>query len=173
MAKKKILVAGASVWSVLLQYGIFLSSRTGKLLACLARIPEGLDGATLLSVDLTDEARCAEVFGQMHDVTHVVYTALYEKADLVQGWRDQDQMQTNLTMLRNLFEPLHTAAKGLQHVTLLQGTKAYGMHVEPIRVPARERWSRHNHENSTFYKKTICVKNSPVRTGTGRFCAPS
>ena len=52
-------------------------------------------------------------------------------------------------MLRNLFEPLASAAKNLQHVTLLQGTKAYGAHIEPFPVPARERWPRHPHEN--FY----------------------
>ena len=41
-------------------------------------------------------------------------------------------------MLRNLLEPLIEAAPGLRHVTLLQGTKAYGAHVRPLIVPARE-----------------------------------
>jgi len=58
-------------------------------------------------------------------------------------------METNLAMLRNLFEPLEAAAKDLQQVTLLQGTKAYGAHIAPFPVPARERWPRHQHEN--FY----------------------
>jgi hypothetical protein len=58
-------------------------------------------------------------------------------------------MQTNLTMLRNLFEPLEAVAKNLQHVTLLQGTKAYGAHLGPIALPARERSRRHQHQN--FY----------------------
>jgi nucleoside-diphosphate-sugar epimerase len=58
-------------------------------------------------------------------------------------------METNLQMLENLFEPLSQAAQHLQHVTLLQGTKAYGAHIEPFPVPARERWPRHQHEN--FY----------------------
>jgi nucleoside-diphosphate-sugar epimerase len=52
-------------------------------------------------------------------------------------------------MLRNLFEPLAAAGTRLQHVTLMQGTKAYGSHVEPVPVPARERRPRHSHEN--FY----------------------
>ena len=85
----------------------------------------------------------------MADVTHVVYAALYEKPGLVQGWRERDQMETNLAMLRNLFAPLSATATDLQHVTLLQGTKAYGAHIEPFLVPARERWPRHQHEN--FY----------------------
>jgi hypothetical protein len=50
--------------------------------------------------------KCAEVFGGMGDVTHVVYAALYEKPGLIAGWRERDQMETNLRMLRNLFDPL-------------------------------------------------------------------
>jgi nucleoside-diphosphate-sugar epimerase len=41
-------------------------------------------------------------------------------------------------MLRNLMGALEPAAPTLRHVTLLQGTKAYGVHVRPLAVPARE-----------------------------------
>ena len=41
-------------------------------------------------------------------------------------------------MMRNLMDPLRAAAKGLRHVSVLQGTKAYGVHVHPIRSRARE-----------------------------------
>ena len=112
-------------------------------------MPEGLDGAALVSVDLTDRARCADVFGRLRDVTHLVYAALHEKPGLIRGWRDRDQMETNRVMLENLFEPLRAAAGDLRHVTLLQGTKAYGAHLGPIAVPAKERQPRHVHDN--FY----------------------
>ena len=49
-------------------------------------------------------------------------------------------MDTNLQMLQNLLEPLLASAKGLKHVSLLQGTKAYGVHLHPIPIPARERF---------------------------------
>jgi nucleoside-diphosphate-sugar epimerase len=52
-------------------------------------------------------------------------------------------------MLRNLMDPLRRVARGLRHVSLLQGTKAYGAHVHPILTPAKERWPRDPHEN--FY----------------------
>jgi nucleoside-diphosphate-sugar epimerase len=52
-------------------------------------------------------------------------------------------------MLRNLMDPLTQAAKGLRHVSLLQGTKAYGVHLHPMPIPARERYPRDQHEN--FY----------------------
>lgn len=53
-------------------------------------------------------------------------------------------------MLGNLFEPLRQAATGLRHVALLQGTKAYGVHVRPLAVPARENRSE-MHEQPNFY----------------------
>jgi nucleoside-diphosphate-sugar epimerase len=149
MPKRKILVAGASGLVGFAAVKHFTQLPGWEVVGVSRRIPTGLEGATLLSVDLSDKARCAKVFGQMHDVTHVVYAALYEKPGLVQGWRERDQMETNLAMLQNLFEPLAAVAKDLQHVTLLQGTKAYGAHIAPFAVPARERWPRDQHEN--FY----------------------
>jgi nucleoside-diphosphate-sugar epimerase len=82
-------------------------------------------------------------------VTHVVYAALFEKPGLVAGWREQDQMQTNLAMMRNLMDPLLARASSLRHVSVLQGTKAYGAHVHPIAIPAREDRPRDQHDN--FY----------------------
>jgi nucleoside-diphosphate-sugar epimerase len=112
---------------------------------------------THLAVDLQDAQACQQCFGALTTVTHVVYTAVYEKPGLIAGWRDPEQMDTNLRMLRNLMEPLAKAAP-LQHLTLLQGTKAYGLvptrvgnsvQTQPIRVPARERYPRVEHPN--FY----------------------
>lgn len=149
MAKQKMLVAGASGLVGFAAVKHFHSLPDWDVVGVSRRIPTGLNGTTLISVDLTDKARCAEIFSKMSDVTHVVYAALYEKPGLVKGWRERDQMETNRSMLQNLFEPLQVVAKNLQHVTLLQGTKAYGAHIEPFPVPARERWPRHQHEN--FY----------------------
>ncbi len=149
MPNRKVLVAGASG---LVGHAAIRHFRTlpgWDVVGVSRRRPPGLDDAELVSVDLTDRARCAEVFGAMREVTHVVYAALYEKDELVAGWRDPEQMRVNDQMLRNLLDPLLAAASGLEHVTLLQGTKAYGVHIEPVPVPARERWPRHPHEN--FY----------------------
>ena len=72
-------------------------------------------------------------------MTHLVYAALHERPGLVAGWQEDEQIRTNEAMLRNLFEPLERAAPGLRHVALLQGTKAYGVHVRPLaRAGARE-----------------------------------
>jgi len=93
----------------------------------------------IIAVDLFDAGQCRTVFSQLTDVTHLVFAALYEKeGGLLKSWLDPAQIAGNDAMLRNLFEPLAAAAKGLKHVTLLQGTKAYGAHVRQIPLPARE-----------------------------------
>ena len=41
-------------------------------------------------------------------------------------------------MLRNMVDIVSRASPGLRHVTILQGPKAYGAHVRPIRPDSRE-----------------------------------
>ena len=149
MSKKSILIVGASgvVGRAAIEH--FASLPEWRVTGLSRRIPDTSGDADLISLDLMDRNACERVIAELDHVTHVVYAALYEKPGLVAGWRDDDQMQTNLAMLRNLFEPLEKAAKGLEHFTLLQGTKAYGVHLHQINVPARERWPRDNHAN--FY----------------------
>ena len=53
-------------------------------------------------------------------------------------------------MLRNLMATLEPVAPALRHVALLQGTKAYGVHVRPLNVPAREGRSE-MYEQPNFY----------------------
>ncbi len=101
-----------------------------------------------LTVDLRDEAATRTAVSGLTGITHVVYAAVFEKPGLIAGWTEQDQMDTNLAMLRNVVQPL-VETGSLQHVTLLQGTKAYGIHLHPMRVPARERHPRDQHAN--FY----------------------
>jgi hypothetical protein len=102
-----------------------------------------------VSLDLMDPAACREAAARFEGVTHVAYAALYEKPSLLAGWLEDDQMQTNLAMMRNLMDPLLARARDLRHVSVLQGTKAYGAHVHPIQIPARENRPRDRHAN--FY----------------------
>jgi nucleoside-diphosphate-sugar epimerase len=120
------------------------------VVAVSRRPPETAEGVNLrhVPVDLRDAEATEQAVRGLGDVTHVVYAAVHEMPGLIGGWRHHDQMQTNLDMLRNLLDPL-TQKASVEHVTLLQGTKAYGVHRHAIRVPARERHSRDDHEN--FY----------------------
>ena len=101
-------------------------------------------------VDLTDPAQCARAAAELQGATHLVYAALYEAPNLIDGWRDPSQIRTNDLMLRNLMAALEPAAPQLAHVALLQGTKAYGVHVRPLIVPAREGRSE-MYEQPNFY----------------------
>jgi nucleoside-diphosphate-sugar epimerase len=101
-----------------------------------------------LSVDLRDAQAAREALSRLEDITHVVYAALYEKPGLIAGWQERDQMDTNLQMLKNFLAPLVERIQ-LENVSILQGTKAYGIHLHPMPIPARERAPRDDHEN--FY----------------------
>jgi nucleoside-diphosphate-sugar epimerase len=80
---------------------------------------------------------------------------------LVAGWRDPEQMAVNLAMLRNLLDALETHALGLRHVTILQGTKAYGGHWEPAPVPCKEHWPRHPHPNFYWLQEDLLRERQP------------
>ncbi|MBI0579230.1 SDR family oxidoreductase [Neobacillus cucumis] len=136
---KKVLVVGASglVGNAVMKH--MARQRNISVVAVSRRMPSNTFGADFVSVDLTNQKECSEVFGKMAGITHIVYAALFEKQNLTSGWLEQDQIRINDQMLRNIFEPVERASKGtLTHVTLLQGTKAYGGHVRPFAVPARE-----------------------------------
>lgn len=103
-----------------------------------------------MRVDLNDANSCRAAAASFRYVTHLLYAALFELPELVAGWRDPYQMATNEAMLRHLLDVLEpAAAPRLRHVTLMQGAKAYGGHVEPAPVPCHESAPRHPHEN--FY----------------------
>lgn len=101
-----------------------------------------------LPLDLDDRAACAAAVGALPPVSHLVYAAVAEAPGLVAGWSDEALIAKNGRMFANILGPL-AAKGGLRHVSLLQGTKAYGAHRHEIEVPAREDRPRDDHPN--FY----------------------
>jgi nucleoside-diphosphate-sugar epimerase len=150
MAGRKIVVAGATglVGNAALRH--FRAVGGCEVVALSRRKPRQLHGARHVPIDLTDPAQCARAAAELHGATHLIYAALYEALNLVDGWRDPNQIRTNDLMLRNLMAVLEPAAPELRHVALLQGTKAYGVHVRPLTVPARENRSE-MYEQPNFY----------------------
>jgi nucleoside-diphosphate-sugar epimerase len=145
----KVLIVGAS--GLVGTAAAISFARAGwSVVAASRRRPELLDDPNIdfVALDLQDKEACASVCGQLKGITHVVYTAVYELPGLVDGWSNPDQIRTNGQMLENLLVAL-TQSNQLNHVTLLQGTKAYGAMVGPMRVPARESQPRVEHPN--FY----------------------
>jgi nucleoside-diphosphate-sugar epimerase len=149
MGRKTVLVAGATGLVGYAALKHFTQAPDIDVIAVSRRRPPG-KVVRHLALDLTNPAACREAAEALRDVTHVVYAALFELPGLVEGWRDDQQIATNDRMLRNLMEALIPAAPRLRHVTLLQGTKAYGVHVRPLAVPAREGRSEMR-EQPNFY----------------------
>src|ERR1700676_2616998 len=101
MKNKKVVVAGATglVGNAALRH--FGASPACEVVALSRRKPRDLHGATYVQVDLTDAAQCARAAAQLRGATHLVYAALHEAPNLVEGWRDERQIRTNDRMLRN------------------------------------------------------------------------
>ena len=107
------------------------------------RKPELESRARFVSVDLTNRPDCEQKLGDLRNVTHIAFVAWAPRA--TRG----EEVAPNLAMLRNLMEVVGPAAPDLQHVTLLQGGKAYGSHLGPFMTPALETDPRHMPPN--FY----------------------
>ena len=147
---KKVVVAGATGLVGYAAMKHFGSQPDCEVVGLSRRRPDETFGARWLPIDLADQAAAAALAPELAGTTHLVYAALYERPGLVAGWREEEQIETNDRMLRNLLGPLEQASPQLRHVTLLQGTKAYGVHVRPLQVPARENRSE-MHEQPNFY----------------------
>nr|WP_294528281.1 NAD-dependent epimerase/dehydratase family protein [uncultured Rhodopila sp.] len=150
MARKTVLVAGATGLVGYAALKHFVTEPGTAVIAVSRRALADAPSVRHLALDLTDAAACRDAADDLRDVTHLVYAALFELPGLVEGWRNDQQIATNDRMLRNLLQPLLRAAPGLRHVTLLQGTKAYGVHIRPLAVPAREGRSELR-EQANFY----------------------
>lgn len=148
MSNKTLLVVGATGLLGQAALNHFRDLPGWDVIGLSRRAPD-IEGVRHLPADLTDLESFVRHGPALKSVTHVLYTALYEMEDLVSGWRHTAQMATNDAMFRNFMDVIEAHAPNLAHIHLLQGTKAYGIHVEPMRAPAKERWPRHDHEN--FY----------------------
>jgi nucleoside-diphosphate-sugar epimerase len=157
----KVVVAGASG---IVGYGAikhFSSLPEWQVVGISRRSPSPVEGVEHISLDLTDRSRCFEILGELDDVTHVVYAALYEPAALPDvHWTpasstNAEYLDMNLQMLRNAVESLERRSP-LQHVSVVHGTKAYATHLDPLsspRVPLRESDARIPHDNFYFLQE--------------------
>jgi nucleoside-diphosphate-sugar epimerase len=164
--KNKVLVAGASGLIGVAAIEAFLSA--GWEVVGISRrkpyLPSGRD-FDFISIDLRDGSAAHGALSSLADVTHVAYAAIYENAsDLVSGWSNGEQITVNNAMLHNVIEPLISGKAALKHVSILQGTKAYGVHLHPIAIPARESDPRDDHANF-FFDQQDYVRDMGARHG--------
>jgi len=137
MSREHILVTGATGVvgrSAMRHY----AERGYKVTAVSRRKPLKTYGASWISVDLADAEACKKALNPLTDVAQIVFAALHEEADLAAGWLQKGQIDRNEAMLSNTVEAVVPHAKDLRNITILQGPKAYGVHVHPIRPGSRE-----------------------------------
>jgi nucleoside-diphosphate-sugar epimerase len=130
-------VAGASgvTGRALLEH--FGSRPEWRVIGLASRVPQGAGAAGFVGMDLLDPTDCARKAGHLAEVTHLFFAAYKEEKT------EAAQVATNGAMLRNLVTVVESAAPGLKHVNLMEGTKAYACHFGPFKTPARETDPRH------------------------------
>ena len=128
------------------------------------RAPTHCGRAVHVGLDLEDSDACIAFARSQTEATHLVYAAAREAPGLVAGWSDPDLIAANATMFANLLDALVRHAPRLEHVTLLQGTKAYGVHVATdVPIPCRESSPRHAHANFYFMQEDHLRVQSAAR----------
>jgi nucleoside-diphosphate-sugar epimerase len=112
----KVLVTGAGLLGVA-AIEKFLSAGWDVVGVSLRKpkLPSGRN-IEFLSVDLRDEKAARAAFEPLTDITHIAYTAIHEKPELVAGWSSKEQIETNNAMLRNVVEPIVRTASNFQHM---------------------------------------------------------
>ncbi len=162
----RIVIAGAlgAVGRAALEH--FDSLEGWEVIALSRRAPDFANGATWVSVDLRDAADCRAKLGALKGVTHVAYAAVYEMPDVARGWLTREHADVNQAMLQNFLPPLAAASPNLRHLSLLQGTKAYGGHLGPFKQPAKESDPRYMPPNF-YYDQMDWLAEERARTGAG------
>ncbi|WP_201703635.1 hypothetical protein [Paraburkholderia kirstenboschensis] len=74
-------------------------------------------------------------------------------------------VEVNLRMLKNMGKVMEKHAPNLQHVTLMQGGKAYGVHIGPIPSPAKESDPRHMPPNFYYDQEDFLRESSFGKSG--------
>ncbi|MDP6954049.1 MAG: SDR family oxidoreductase, partial [Alphaproteobacteria bacterium] len=107
------------------------------------REPDLPPGAEWIGVDLLDAREAREKLAPLGHATHLFYGGLVNAPNVAAN------VGPNLALLANSVEALSAAAPGLEHVSLIEGTKWYGSHLGPFKTPAKEDDPRHMPPN--FY----------------------
>jgi nucleoside-diphosphate-sugar epimerase len=110
-------LAGRGDWDV-----VGLSRRTGRPAPRVRHV----------AVDLLDPADTTAKLSGLGEVTHVFYAAFQDRPT------PGELVGPNVAMLRHVLDGIEPVARGLRHVSLMQGYKVYGAHLGPFTTPARE-----------------------------------
>ena len=116
--------------------------------------------------DLLDPGDAEARLGGLSEVTHIFFSAYIEKPT----WAEM--VAPNLALLINLIDVVEPAARGLQHVNLMHGTKWYGNHLGPFKTPAKETDPRHMPPNFYYDQHAFIVDRQKGKAWTWSSARP-
>ncbi len=153
MAGRVAVIAGATGAASKRLKEVLLADAEWRVVG-LSRNPPKSDHARLsyIAADLTNVESTRQALAKVPEATHVFYTARAQFSDASKGVED---VEGNAAMMRNLLDGAEAAAKGLEHVHLVEGTKWYGMHLGRMATPAREDDPRHMPPNFYYAQEDI------------------
>ena len=112
-----------------------------------------LPGVQHHAADLLDPVACHALLRATGPVDEIAFCAINEvPGSLVEKWTDPGQVDRNRAMLANLLDAALPASPGFRHISIVHGSKAYGVHLPGHRLtlPHREDEPRVPHENFYF-----------------------
>ncbi|QSF43102.1 SDR family oxidoreductase [Paenibacillus tianjinensis] len=130
-----VIGAGGVIGSNLIEHLVTLPE--WDIIGVSRRGGDNTDRIRYISADLLDALDTRQKLGSLMEVTHIFYAAYQDRPT----WAEL--VPPNLAMLVNVVEAVEPAARGLQHISLMQGYKVYGAHLGPFKTPARETDANH------------------------------
>ncbi len=145
----------------------FVARPDTRVTALSRKPPELPHGAAHVAADLLDREGLTRALAPLAGVTHVVYAALHEQGSVVRGWTESDHVRVNLEMFANLLDAAETSLPELRHLTLMQGGKAYGVHIGPLkRIPQKESDGRTMPPNFYYDQEDLARARQPGKRWT-------
>ena len=123
------------------------------------RSPDFETSARFISVDLLDVEQTQAKLGALTDVTHIFYAGL-------SGGLASENVADNLALLTNTVDVVAPMAPRLEHISLMQGGKAYGRHLGAFKTPAKESDPRHESPNFYYNQEDFLRRRRETSTWT-------
>jgi nucleoside-diphosphate-sugar epimerase len=152
--KKKALVAGALGVTGRSLIHHLDTLKEWEVVGISRRSPDFATQAKFISLDLLDRQNCEKHIDAFSDISHLLFTAYIPARSTL------EELNANLTMLKNIVEVVEKASSRLQRVVLVEGIKYYGAHLGPFKTPAKETDPRHMPPNFYYDQEDFLKEQS-------------
>lgn len=151
--KRRVLVAGGTGVTGASAAAAFAAAGWDVQATSRRSPPARIPGIGHHCADLLDPAACRALLQATGPVDAIAFCAINEApGSLVEKWTDPGQVERNRAMLANLLDAVLAVSRDFRHISIVHGSKAYGVHLpgQRLSVPHREDEPRVVHENFYF-----------------------